>query len=197
MRCSKAAVLSVPASPAAVRPWRHGLARIGLCLLVVPTVLCTAGCTHRTHQADYPKGYFVHGQNDKYLTVFWYRNRPPYVPCPPIVVHLPGHDIDNAMLASPKAMQSLGGVILNRNPGSLDVRLIRDGARIDTSYEGDVLTGVSADALGGKVRITVDGKDITLPASKDELVRALGQPLKAETRYHGPLPDTMRTEPHL
>jgi hypothetical protein len=198
MRSGTRAALSVPVGPGLVYSRRNALAWLGLCLLATPTALCTAGCTWRSHDAEYAQGFSVAGYDDKYQTIYWFKEIPRNHPCPPIVVHLPGHDIDNAVLASPKAMQELGGVILNQNPGNMfDVRLIRDGARIDTNYENGVLTGVSAGASGGSIRITVDGKDVTLPASKDELVRALGQPAKAATFYHGPLPDTCRSEPHL
>lgn len=176
-----------------------------LFLFTLPLALCTVGCSWQSQETEYAKGITVNGQRGSFQRISWYKSHSPELPCPSIVVHLPGLDLDNTHLSSSKAMRELGAVVQNehnlKGRKYLDLTLERDGARIMTCFENDSLARVLVTSMGSrKINIAVDGNNIALPASKDELLGAFGQPVKARTVYHpvGDIDGTRaRSEPHL
>lgn len=101
----------------------------------------------------------------------------------PIVFHLPAGDLGDRQLRSVQAMKELGGrtstfeIGPDGQPKKLGtwVSLELEDVRIDATYVEDRLTGLRA-RVSGEVRLTIQGKEMTLPVEKGEMVRVLGEP---------------------
>jgi hypothetical protein len=194
-----AATFPAISRPGVVRQDPFFTRRIGLWMLVLPAVFCTAGCSWEEKRAEYAKGVTVEtGVRSKFCSLHWCKIVPAQNPCPAFVVHLPGCDIDNSQLSSMQAMRALGGFPMNDNGNMKDIWLKRDGAEIRITYENGELWSFEVSSMENSVRVTVDGKDITFPASKEELLGAFGEPIKGETWIHYfYLPDAPKVEKHL
>lgn len=175
-----------------------GSQRLFISLLGLPVAVCIVGCSHAyKHRATYSNGISVEATHDGYDTLFWVHYWKKPLPLPSIVVHLGGKDLDSTQLSSDKAMRELGGVVRYAQGDDLQVELRLGHTQIDTTYTAGNLRLVMIRTMGGRTSVTVDGKDLTIPASKDEVLRAFGEPAQAQTEYTTGIGSPPRTEDHL
>ena len=97
-------------------------------LLLPLTLLVAAGCMRGSESAVYNNGLSFIGRpgQNEFDVASWSLNRglgnnPP----PPIVLHLPDGDLDNAKLSDPKALQNRGWALEDRGNGLTVLNLSR------------------------------------------------------------------------
>ena len=121
----------------------------------------------------------------QYEVVSWSRDANNPQPCP-IVLHLPGADLDEKKLADRKALKALGWAEEDQGPGRTQLSFRRRNLVIWVRYELGALAQVGVNALTEREAVaeivSVNGRKLSFPVSEEELVRALGNPLAVRRR---------------
>jgi hypothetical protein len=166
-------------------------ARLLLCFLLLPFYVLFMrlfrldGWRWEQNTVEYANGISVWGYDGSLDSISWYGSHPPQLPCPAIVIHYPGFDLDNSQFSASWIMQKLGGIVFNEYNDQYQVKLESGGARIVTGYAKNTLVSLEVRVLvGAQIDVTIDGKEITLPASREELFSAFGQPMGASSTYY-------------
>ncbi|HEV7998887.1 MAG TPA: hypothetical protein VGP63_03335 [Planctomycetaceae bacterium] len=140
-------------------------------LVVAYAVFFSEGCSlPMVSKAEYDNGFMFEGANDVIYSVGWYAK--PHGPDGPsthcsLVLHLDdGTDLDESTFASPVAMRRLGARTQNRFDDEFELVVERQRTWIGCRYRKGKLDQVWLN-LGqdgrGKVTLTVNGKNVSLP----------------------------------
>jgi hypothetical protein len=154
--------------------------RLARYLLAYLPFFC-AGCSFLVPEfsnAFYDKGIIFSGLGDVIHQVYWQRPKGKAIPCP-LVVRLNGKRLGESELASQKFMRALGAEPRNEFQNQKELVLSAPGYSIFCRYENEILVAVGLNAYANAattVEVSVDGKDLTLPMTENELFRRMGKP---------------------
>jgi hypothetical protein len=145
-------------------------------------VLGLAGCMRGANEMEFPHRVTFIGWSDRYEIASWSRDPINPLPCP-ISIHLPDADVDEKKLSDREA---LGWSQEDHGGGQVQMRYQRDNIVASADYEHGVLVRVGVNVLTARDIpegiLSVNGRKVSLPASEEELVGALGNPLAVARR---------------
>ena len=167
--------------PPALRAWGRAS---GLAFLAC-AVSCMSGPYYGRAAYGPDLEFRAFGQRGPFNEVSW-SDLSERQPACPLVVHLPAGDLGDDEFRTVKAMTDLGGKPQEWDTGGqpgrprqrvTNVGLERGTASIQTTYHDGRLVAVRV-LVSGETRVTVRGKQVTLPATKDDLVLTFGEPTR-------------------
>ena len=167
----------------ATRSARRAWCAAGLVLFGV----CVFGCMRAPFKARAAYGpeleFRALVERDSFNEMIW--NDPDKKqPVCPIVIHIPGGDFGDEQLRSAKAMADLGAREVSsdagrpKEKGKIQVTVMtieRHGAQVTTFYHDDRLASVIV-RVDRPTKVTLLGKQTTLPIPRSEMLEKFGQP---------------------
>ena len=163
---------------------RHAVPRHRWFLPCAAALLAGAmsGCS-LPREAEYPSGVRFTGRRTgtNFETVAWARNPKNPQPCP-LVLHLPGGDLSAKELADPKVLLARGWATKEPDHGLRELSYRRGNLVAWAAHRGAILEMVGVNALTCPEQqqgiVSIGGKRLPLPVSEDEMIGALGQPIR-------------------
>jgi hypothetical protein len=163
------------------RPIRRAFCAAGVVLFAV----CVLGCMAAPFKARAVYGpeleFRAYAQRDAFDEMTWSDIQKRRPVCP-VTVHLPGVDVGDEQLRSAKAMTDLGGQADVNDVGQgkdkmrvTVVTLDRGGAKVTAFYHDERLVSVQV-RVTEPTALTFDGKRVTLPLSRSDLIGTFGPP---------------------
>jgi hypothetical protein len=150
-------------------------------------LLSITGCMAGPNEMEYPQGIHFMGWNydSEYEIVSWSGKGNNPQPCP-LVIHLPGGDVDEKKLSDRKALKALGWTETDYGNGWIKMEFRQENLVVSANYERGVFVQAGVNTLTcpepAADIVSINGQKLTLPVSESDLVRALGKPQAAKQR---------------
>jgi hypothetical protein len=147
--------------------------------------VCVVGCMNAPFKARAVYGpeleFRAVAERDSFDEMYW-NDTDKKLPACPVVIHAPGGDISDEQMRSAKALLDMGAREIQNDGGrqknkvNVTVMMLDRGAsKITTFYHDDRLVSVIV-RVSGPTRVTIHGKQVSLPLPRAGLLETFGQP---------------------